>query len=167
MIGLPRRRHQKGEFIEGESMSTKVEGEAKIRAHGTVRVSLPATIAYNPEALKKSIGNLVERLGCPRCFSGADCVFTHERAFVADSKGTISAVTVELNPQPLPPRADAAAVSLARGVRYDINKVFKAVDKVIDLIGPCPCHSGIDILYLNELNVIGINEKIEAQQFGG
>jgi hypothetical protein len=148
-------------------MPTRVENEPKIRARGTVRVSLPATIAYDPAALKKSIGSLMERLGCGTCFSGADCVFTHERDFVADLKGTLSAAAVELNPQPLPPRAANTTVSLAPTVRYDINKVFKAVDKVIDLIGPCPCHSGIDILYLNELNVIGINEKIEAQQFGG
>jgi hypothetical protein len=148
-------------------MTTKVENEPKIQARGTVRVSLPARIAYNPVALKKSIGSLLERLGCGKCFSGADCLFTHERDFVVDAKGVISAVSVELNPQPLPPRDDAATVSLARGVRYDIDKVFKAVDRVIDIIGPCPCHSGIDILYLNELNVIGINEKVEAQQFGG
>jgi hypothetical protein len=150
-----------------EAMPAASESEPKIRARGTVRVSLPAKIAYEPEALKKSIGSVLERLGCPTCFSGANCQFIHERDFVLDAKGAISGTSVELNPQPLPPRHDIATVSLARGVRYDIKKVFKAVDKVIDLIGSCPCHSGIDVLYLNELNVIGVNEQVEAQRFGG
>lgn len=148
-------------------MQTKVENVPKIRARGTVRVSLPAKVAYDPEALKTSIGSLLERLGCGRCFSGADCLFTHERDFVVDAKGMISAV--ELNPQPLPPGPppERATVSLAAGARYDIDKVFKAVDKVIDIIGACPCHSGIDILYLNELKVIGIDAQGAPHQFGG
>jgi hypothetical protein len=146
-------------------MPTTLDDQPRIRARGTVRVSLPAKVAYHPEALKQSIGSLLERLGCGKCFSGADCLFTHERDFVVDAKGMISAV--ELNPQPLPPKAGMATVSLAGGARYDIDKVFKAVDKVIDIIGACPCHSGIDILYLNELKVIGIDAKGTAQQFGG
>jgi hypothetical protein len=148
-------------------MPTAVEREPKVRARGPVRVSLPAKIAYEPDALKKTIGSLLQRLGCPNCFSGADCRFTFERDYVIDAKGALAAVAGELNPQPLPPRASTATVSLARGVRYDIDKVFKAVDAVIHTLGPCPCHSGFDVLYQNELPVIGINEKVEAQQFGG
>jgi len=123
-------------------------------------------VAYNPDALKKSIGGLMERLGCTKCFSGADCMFTFERDFVVDPQGAFVARSAELNPQPLPPRA-TATVSLSRGIRYDIDKVFKAVDAVIHNLGPCPCHSGFDVLYQNELPVIGINERGEALQFGG
>jgi hypothetical protein len=144
------------------------ETEPKIRVHGPVRVSLPAKIAYNPDALKKSIGGLMEQLGCPRCFSGADCLFTFERDYVVNPQGGISAV--ELNPQPLPPRLNAATghatASLGRSMRFDIDKVFKAVDQVINTLGPCPCHSGFDVLYQNELPVIGINDQ-GAQKFGG
>ena len=60
--------------------------EPAIRAHGTVRVSLPAKIAYNPDALKKSLTQSLDKLGCPRCFSGADCFFQHERNFVVDPR---------------------------------------------------------------------------------
>ena len=60
--------------------------EPKLRAHGTVRVKLPAKVAYDPSALKKSIGELMERLGCPKCFSGANCFFTHEREFIYEAK---------------------------------------------------------------------------------
>jgi hypothetical protein len=151
-------------------MSTAaVRQEPSIRAHGNVRVSIPAKLAYDPDGLKKTIGSLVERLGCARCFSGADCFFTFEREYLIDAKGALVSpgAAVELNPQPLPPGENTAIISLSHGARYDINKVFKAVDSVINTLGACPCHSGFDVLYRNELPVIGINEKGEAHQFGG
>jgi hypothetical protein len=146
-------------------MATAIDIHPKTRARGTVRVSLPAKVAYSPDALKKTLGGLLEQLGCPHCFSGADCLFMFERDFVVDPLSGVNAVA--LNPQPLPPRESTAVVSLSRGIRFDINKVFKAVDSVINTLGPCPCHSGFDVLYQNELPVIGINDKGEAQQFGG
>jgi hypothetical protein len=144
--------------------ATAFESEPKVRAHGAVRVSLPAKIAYNPDALKKTIGGLMEQLGCARCFSGADCLFSFERDYVVNPQGALHAV--ELNPQPLPPRANTATASLSSSMRFDIDKVFKAVDQVINALGPCPCHSGFDILYQNELPVIGVSEQ-GAQRFGG
>lgn len=146
-------------------MATAVDIQPKARARGTVRVSLPAKVAYNPDALKKTLEGLLEQLGCPRCFSGADCLFSLERDFVVNPQTGLNAVA--LNPQPLPPHESTAIVSVSRGIRYDINKVFKAVDSVINTLGPCPCHSGFDVLYHNELPVIGINDKGEAHQFGG
>jgi hypothetical protein len=93
----------------------------------------------------------------------------NERDFVVDPAGAISSLsrgaTSEINPQPLPPRA--VTVSLAPGVRYNIDSVFKAVDAVIGIIGACPCHSGFDVLYQNEVTVIGVNEAGVAQQYGG
>ena len=145
-------------------MSSAAVSEPKIRARGHVRISLPAKIAYHPDALKQTIGSLMERLGCPRCFSGADCLFTFERDYAVNPQGVLNAV--ELNPQPLPPRAEAVTASLSRGIRFDIDKVFRAVDQVIGVLGPCPCHSGFDVLYQNELPVIGVNEQ-GAHQFGG
>lgn len=151
-------------------MPTAVGNSPKTRAHGTVRVTLPAKVAYEPEALKRTIGGILGRLGCPTCFSGLDCHFTNERDFIVDPAGSIAfharAVTSEINPQPLPPVAEVR-VSLASGVRYNIDSVFKAVDAVIGFIGACPCHSGFDVLYQNEITVIGINNEGVAQQFGG
>jgi len=151
-------------------MPTRVGKTPQTRAHGTVRVTLPAKIAYEPDALKRTIGGILGRLGCPTCFSGADCHFTNERDFVVDPAGAIAfhsrAAASELNPQPLPPGAEVR-VSLAPGIRYNIDGVFKAVEAVINAIGPCPCHSGFDVLYQNEVTVIGINNAGVAQQYGG
>ena len=144
-------------------MPTAAIEAPKVRANGTVHVKLSARVAYDPGALKKGIGELMERLGCPKCFSGANCFFTHERDFIFEAT---SKATPALGPQPEPWTPSAATVSLGRAARFDIDRVFRAVDKVIDIIGACPCHSGFDILYLNESKVIGFNEQGEAQQFG-
>jgi hypothetical protein len=139
----------------------------KLRAQGPIRVTVPAKVAYSPDAFKKSIGSLMERLGCPKCFSGADCFFQNERDFVLDAAGSVSA---DLNPQPLPPSPFEArrhtTVAASSGVRYDINKVLKAIDKVIDIIGPHPCISGADILFADVINTLVINEKIEVINVG-
>jgi len=144
---------------------------SKTQAHGTIRITLPASVAYNPDSLKKTIGDLMERAGCRTCFSGADCLFSVERDFAVDPQGSIA---VRHHPTPSPWRSvfgpdpvPWAVVSLSSGVRSDIQKVFQAVDKAISFIGACPCHSGFNVAYLNEVEVIGINNKLEAQQYGG
>lgn len=51
-----------------------------------VRVSIPARAAYDLASFQKSIGNLAERLGCPQCLSGANCLFELERDFLINDK---------------------------------------------------------------------------------
>lgn len=132
------------------------------RARGAVRITLPASVAYDPKALKRGIANIVERLGCPKCFSGADCFFTTERELVLDTK---LAVSPAAEPDPIPWRENTYAVGLSSKVRYDLDKVFKAVDKAIDIIGAHPCISGFDFHFQDELRTIVVNEKLEAQRF--
>jgi hypothetical protein len=53
---------------------------------GPIRISMPAAVAFDLAAFQKGIANLVARLGCAPCFSGADCRFIHERDFVIKEK---------------------------------------------------------------------------------
>lgn len=134
----------------------------KRRAAGTVRVTLPAKVAYDPNALKESIAALVERLGCPECFSGAACLFETERDFVVNGPRELR---LPQDPVPLRTALEAApanrvTVGLASSVKYDLKKVYAAVDRVIDIIGPHPCISGFDTLFRDELIVI--NDKLQA-----
>jgi hypothetical protein len=138
------------------------------RAHGAVRISLPAHIANDSIKLKQSIHSIVERVGCPTCFSGADCRFQAERDFVVDSEGELA--IRNLHPNPSPWRATDAnstvTVALGKTVQFDIEKVFQAVDKVNGLLG-CPgCHSGFDIQYQNEVTTIGISDELQAVRYG-
>jgi hypothetical protein len=139
---------------------------AKSQARGPIRVTLSAKVAYSPDELKKGIAGLMERIGCPRCFSGADCTFMNDRRFVLEAGNKIAAGPVEWREaDPEISLAKGVTVGLARGVRHDINKVFKAVDKVIDLIGPHPCISGFDVFFKDVMNTVIINENLEGQRF--
>ena len=139
----------------------------KVRARGPVRITLPARVAYDPNALKTSIAGLMEMIGCPKCFSGADCFFQTERQFVLDGD------RVQAAAEPLPwPSAGLAqksapqySVGLAKDIRYDLDKVFRAVDSVIDLIGPHPCISGFDIFFQDVIRTVVIDDQFKTQVF--
>jgi hypothetical protein len=135
-----------------------------VRARGPVRITLPASVAYDPRALKKSIANIVERLGCPKCFSGADCFFRNERDLVIDPKLAVGSALVQ-GPQPDPWNPTTYTVGLSGRVRHDLDKVFVAIDKAIDIIGAHACISGFDFLFQDELRTIVVNEKLDAQRF--
>ena len=68
------------------------------RAAEPVRITLPASVAYSPEVLKKSIASVAEQIGYPRCFSGADWLFQMEHTFVVNPEG--KAVAADPEPEP-------------------------------------------------------------------
>ncbi|HLY97481.1 MAG TPA: hypothetical protein VKT33_00290 [Candidatus Angelobacter sp.] len=142
--------------------------QSTIKAHGAVRISLPAHVANDSNKLKQSIHSLVERVGCLTCFSGADCRFQAERDFVVDSEGKFATLNQHPDPQPwLTTGANSTiTVALGKSVQFDIEKVFQAVDKVNGLLGCPSCHSGFDIQYQNEVATIGINNELQAVQYG-
>src|SRR5215216_3354862 len=97
--------------------------------YGPIRVTIPAKIAYNLEALEKGIDSLVDRLGCRPCFSGADCTFMHEREFVL---GDLAAGPTPdpwiAGPGPQPWKASRlqahqVTVLLSKDVSYDLDAV--------------------------------------------
>ncbi len=149
-------------------MASSPVSKPEVRSRGPVRISLPASVAYNADALKQTIGSLVERVGCRTCFSGADCHFSLERSLSVDQHGALSSDPVPLpwhsaEPHPVPWRV---AVAFQGKVAFNIDQVYKAVDNVIRSLGSCPCHSGFDVSYLNEVTFIGINENLQAQRYG-
>ena len=83
----------------------------RLRAAGPVRISLPAKVAYDPKALKDSIKNIVERLGCHallrRLLVPDGEGFRHQPGREARSRFSTSAGT-SLPADPVPWRATAA-----------------------------------------------------------
>lgn len=49
-----------------------------------VRVTIPASVAFDMGKLTEALGNFVERLGCKPCFSGVACLLLTERDFAID-----------------------------------------------------------------------------------
>src|SRR5687768_11115992 len=85
------------------------------RARGAVRITLPASVAYDPKALRKGIASIVERLGCPKCFSGADCLFTNERELVIDPKFAVGPGR-SAGPEPTPWSTNTYTIGLSSKV---------------------------------------------------
>ena len=52
----------------------------------TVRVSVPAEVAFNFDKMNKVTATVLGRLGCPACHSGFDIRFMIERDFVVNAK---------------------------------------------------------------------------------
>lgn len=52
----------------------------------TVRVSIPAKVAFDLDSMQQVTANILERLGCPACHSGWDIRFDMERQFLVDEK---------------------------------------------------------------------------------
>jgi hypothetical protein len=144
--------------------------EAKRGFHrGAVRLTLPARVANDLDALQSSLAALAERMGHPNCATGCDTLFLQlERNFsVSDA--------VELNPQPLPPGGSdrllpqdpvPIRVSVSPKVTDDIESLQKAIALTVQKLGCDACCSGFDIAFRRELDMLAINERLEVQGFG-
>ncbi len=129
------------------------------RPGGTVRISVPAAVAYDLGSFQKTMGVIAERLGCRACFSGSDCVFQLERDWVINERLEARAVSLHLPQDPIPDRRVTA--TLARSVSFDLDRMQKAVANIAGRLGCAACCSGFDILFRNELDFV-IDENLNV-----
>jgi len=145
---------------------------------GTMRLTLPASIAGNLGDLKASLKSLAEKLGHPACATGCDILHLQlEREFLVRKAGN----DVELNPQPLPPRIHLGSgtlgssdpmpyrtvtVTMPGEAFNDIKQLTTAVERAVGKLGCAPCCSGFDILFRHEMDVIALDKQLNAQGFG-
>jgi len=128
-----------------------------------VRITIPAAVAYNLEAFQKSIGHLVERLGCRTCFSGADCTFLHERDFIINEKLEMRAstgISIQGLGNPVPWRS--ATATLPAKVSNNLEQIRGVVANIAGRLGCSACCSGFDILFRHELDFV-VNEAGEVR----
>ncbi len=137
-----------------------------------VTLTVSARIANNLTDLQSALKSAASRLGHPACFSGCDSFHIgQEREFIVLGGAGAS---VELNPQPLPPRLPPPAlgsgrpvtVALADSVANDINALTKAVSKVVAKLGCASCCSGFDIEFHRELDLITVDKELNVQGIG-
>lgn len=130
------------------------------KIEGPIRISMPAAVAYDLAAFQKSIANLVGRLGCVTCFSGADCTFLHERDFLINEKLETQASargSVQLMDQPNPSPWRSTRVTLPAKVSNNLKQVQELVANIAGRIGHPHCCSGFDIFFRQELDFM-VNE---------
>ncbi|WP_025740464.1 hypothetical protein [Aquimarina pacifica] len=127
------------------------------QTRGAIKLSIPAKVAYNADAFKKSIFELLDELGCPKCFSGVDCYFETIRDYVLDPSENVVTRSVPsserfsaIQGKPLATRTLNVGVSAA--VSYDIDKIDKAIATIFEEIGCLACCSGNDIFFQNQFD---------------
>ncbi len=113
---------------------------------GAVRITIPAKVAYDLPAFQKSLGIVVEKLGCVECGSMFDCTFFTVRDFVINEALEISSVA-EVDPTPEPARE--IVVNLPLKVSSNIGLLQQAVARIADQINHSECTSGFDITFRN------------------
>jgi hypothetical protein len=133
-------------------------------ASRSVRVRIPASVANDLDAFQKSIGIVVDRLGCPACCSGFDIHFQIERDWLVNEnlelvpragKGRFRIgpdITASGVLEDVPARAVSA--TLAPKVANDLKAIQQAVAKIADQLGCSACCSGFDIAFLREREFI-------------
>ena len=122
---------------------------------GAVRLSIPAKVAYNAEAFQRSIYDLLDELGCPKCFSGVDCYFTTIRDYVMDPVEMKIQPIAMGDPTPQPNKLAATrtlSVGVSPKVSYDIGKIDLAIKDIFEEIGCLACCSGHDIFFQNQFD---------------
>lgn len=63
-------------------------------------------------------------------------------------------MTAEINPQPLPPRADRIRIHVPNDVLYNLEKMNKITAAVLSKLGCGGCHSG------RVFDYVGINQFV-------
>ncbi len=119
-------------------------------ADNPIRVTVPAAVAFNPKAFKVSVANLMERLGCGKCFSGFDCRFQLQRDYLIDPADTKK--LVEVSSQNV--STNVVNLSLSKARAFDLAQVNKVIDGLHKRFGCAPCHSGYDFHFRNEIEEI-------------
>jgi len=133
---------------------------------GTVRISLPASVAFNLGTLQSTIQTVLGKLGCPTCFSGADCQFVQERDFIVDSPAA-GGITVSVGEtSTAPTQRNTAMIGFGGAASTSITSVMQAIANVSGVLGCAACHSGFDVSFVNEVILLGVTQSLTVQKYG-
>ncbi len=128
---------------------------------GTVRITVPTSVGYDLKKFQKSLASLAEKLGCLRCFSGADCFFQWERDYVINpATVAVQGIGASLRGT-TPDTAPAVTASIPVAVSSNLGLLQKTVANIAGRLGCTPCTSGFDLLLRQEIRRINqINVKV-------
>lgn len=132
-----------------------------------VRVSMPASVASNIDSLKKSVGTVLDKLGCPACCSGHNLYLELQRdhIFERDARKRLSAAN------PIRTKLTAASPAVTVAVQPEfagkIDNVFDAIDRIAEVTGHVACATGCDMFFNLEQQFaldenLGLSERVMA-----
>ena len=126
---------------------------------GTVRVTIPVSVAYDLAKFKKSVASLAGKLGCGSCFSGANCLFQTERDYLVDAKKLAVQAHFGSRVATVPDTAPAVTLNLPGAVSGNLVLLNRAIGNMVGKLGCMACTSGFDIIFKSEF------EKLKPQAF--
>lgn len=134
-----------------------------------VRVSIPAAIAADIGSLKKAVGGVLDKLGCPACCSGHDILFELQREIVLKDKLSDRAQVFASNSTLRKTGAwrdiPTIRVGIAPTAVNKIDGVYAAIERIAELSGHAACATGCDLrLQMERVLVmderLGIDEQV-------
>lgn len=129
---------------------------------GTVRITVPVSVAYNLEKFQKSLATIAERLGCLACFSGADCTFQLERDFLLDDRLGLAAAVGRRGA--VTDAGPSVTARITTGVSNNLKLLQRTVATIAGKVGCPQCTSGWDIIFQQELKRVNpVRLKINAE----
>lgn len=127
----------------------------------TIRFTIPASIALDPNGFLGTLDSIAERIGCRKCFSGVDCLFQREKDFHIDESGR--AIPTDPIPVRQLPTVDLAVHGEALS---NIDGIRKVAEIAFGKLGCLPCTSGFDILFRNTIRTLVIDQDFNVQAYG-
>jgi len=125
---------------------------------------MAASVTNDLDSFKKGLTAVAERLGCPTCFSGADCTFQQERDFIVDEslkvtpRAELGGATTSFEPGR---GGTGVTVRLTPEAEYDLDHILRAVDIIGRDLGQhwksgglAYCCSGFDITFQQQLSFL-------------
>ncbi|MFT5780028.1 MAG: hypothetical protein ACI837_002989 [Crocinitomicaceae bacterium] len=123
---------------------------------GSIRLTIPAKVAYNADAFQKSIHSLLDEIGCRACFSGVDCFISTFQDYSLDAREfAINPSAAAIAPEARSFSAKTSSTlnaSMSRETSFDIKKIDFAINDILKEIGCLACCSGHDIFFQSQFD---------------
>jgi hypothetical protein len=125
-----------------------------------VRVSVPASVAYDIGSLKKSMAGILDKLGCRACCSGYDIFLEMQRDGIFRKSPREAAVTgIGVSKA-----ADALNIGVSAGSVARIEDLEDLIEKIGGLGGHPACMSGRDWRFTLEEMFVIQPETLDIEQ---
>jgi hypothetical protein len=157
-------------------------GISAVRHGGAVRISMPAKVANDLGQLQQVFVQLADRFGHSACYTGCDVLFAHtiRELHVREDLNVVPLVELPggaslpsdpipvLPSDPVPAKARSATVPIAINdeINSNIDRLVESVGLVANRLGCGDCHSGFDVLYHRQLDLIGFDKAMNVFGFG-
>lgn len=131
---------------------------------GVVKITVPASVAFNGKLFESNVRELVKQLGCESCHSGKDYRYVLAKDYLVDDNLAFKPVRSQFfdaDPDGSPALNASANLRIGLTTKQgnNLDIVLRVIDKIRKDFGCAPCHSGLDLSFRGEI------EKLTGSMF--